>query len=858
MSHIKFNKFFWRDFKSDRSFNWFYVLCAALGIIGLLLVESFKVGIEDKIAKNAKNFIASDLSISSRRALDKNEINGIEGYLAKKNFKYAKWIETYSLLMKVQKDSDKQEPLSKLADLNFVTPEFPFYGGVVLEDQGKKGPREWGSLHQAPTLWMSRDLSWELNLKVGDQVKVGEAVFTLGGIILQDQFSSFRGFNLAPKVFLSYNFLPQTDLIKFGSTATYSYAIKLPDDKKIKDIQKDLRHLIVDKSIKIVGPAESSQQIARSLNLLTDYLSLITLMTYLLSLVGLYYFTQYFLSKKLKVFSIYKAMGIKTSFLFKVNSAHLIVLTTFAVLISTGVIVAMLPTLENYFSKLVGEVLYFRLSALSLIKILLLSLGGSLLALGPLFWGALQTPVATIFQDLPMELKRIKFYYFVPLLLYVIVLAVVLANSFKVGSLFLGALGGIIVLAAIGFKGLTVILDRISKNFTFINKHAARTLSRYFTSSFTIFICLLMGMTLTTFIFQLESSLRQEFTQTYGDRRPDLFIFDLQDTEANKFEKITKVENWNRTMFAPMIRARLLKINGEMTQKKETASESDPNFQTREEESSESMKNRGVNLSYRSQLSWSESIVAGKFNGERCDVDKGPCEISLEKNYAKRLGVKLGDKLTFDVSGIEIEGVVTSFRTVKWTSFEPNFFILFQPGVLEEAPKTYLSSIKVKSYEEKQKVFTKMAENFPSVSLLEVSELVRKITTIFDLMSIAIKFISFLSFFVALVVLVAVSFNHLELRKKEMGLFYMLGLNIDKIKKIYTREFSFLILFCFILSVTFGSGLTILIMKNIFNSEIILRLGFVTLIMALLGLILFLIVSLRVRQLVKIKNLFQS
>lgn len=295
-----------------------------------------------------------------------------------------------------------------------------------------------------------------------------------------------------------------------------------------------------------------------------------------------------------------------------------------------------------------------------------------------------------------------------------------------------------------------------------------------------------------------------------------------------------------------------------MTQKKETASESDPNFQTREEESSESMKNRGVNLSYRSQLSWSESIVAGKFNGERCDVDKGPCEISLEKNYAKRLGVKLGDKLTFDVSGIEIEGVVTSFRTVKWTSFEPNFFILFQPGVLEEAPKTYLSSIKVKSYEEKQKVFTKMAENFPSVSLLEVSELVRKITTIFDLMSIAIKFISFLSFFVALVVLVAVSFNHLELRKKEMGLFYMLGLNIDKIKKIYTREFSFLILFCFILSVTFGSGLTILIMKNIFNSEIILRLGFVTLIMALLGLILFLIVSLRVRQLVKIKNLFQS
>ena len=257
---MSFLKFFWRDFKSDRSFNWFYVLCASLGIIGLLLVESFKVGIEDKIAKNAKNFIASDLSISTRRALDESELKNIEGYLEDKHFEYARWTETYSLIMKVQKD--KIEPLSRLANLNFVGTAFPFYGSVTLEDQGKKGPGEWSSIHKTPTLWMSRDLSWELKVKVGDQVKVGEAVFTVGGIILQDQFSSFRGFNLAPKVFLSYNFLPQTDLVKFGSTATFSYAIKLPDDKQIKIVQKELRDLIVDKSVKIRGPTEASELIS--------------------------------------------------------------------------------------------------------------------------------------------------------------------------------------------------------------------------------------------------------------------------------------------------------------------------------------------------------------------------------------------------------------------------------------------------------------------------------------------------------------------------------------------------------------------------------------------------------------------
>lgn len=850
---MPFLKFFWKDFKSDRTFNWFYVLCLTLGIIGLLLVESFKVGIEEKIAKNAKNFIASDLSISTRRAIEPSEIKNIEGFLAEKKYPYARWTETYSLVMKVHKD--KSETLSKLADLNFVSTEFPYYGSVVLEDQGRKGPGDWSSIHETPTAWMSRDLSWELGIKVGDEIKVGEAIFKVGGIILQDQFSSFRGFNLAPKIFLSYNFLPQTDLIKFGSTATYSYAIKLPSDIPAKAVQKELRKLVIDKSVKIAGPEESSQQISRSLGLLSDYLSLITLMTYLLSLVGLYYFTQHFLSKKLKTFSIYKAMGIKTSFLFRVNFAHLILLTFISVLISTGLVTIALPYLESFFSKLTGEELYFRLSALSLLRILGLSFGGSLLALGPLFWGAMQTPVATVFQDLPAELKRIKLYYFIPLLAYIILLAILLANSFKVGSIFLGALALIITLAAVCFKVFTYLLDRFSGNMKLVNRHASRTLSRYFTSSFTIFICLLMGMTLTTFIFQLESSLRQEFTQTYGDRRPDLFIFDLQDTQAEEFEAITKSEGWNRTIFAPMIRARLIKINGEPLAKRDTL-EGDQNFQTREDDNSERMRNRGVNLSYRSELSWSETLVEGKFNGERCNPEIAPCEISLEQTYARRLGAELGDKLIFDVSGIEVEGVVTSLRTVKWTSFEPNFFILFQPGILEEAPKTYLSSIKVKSLDERRRVFSRMAETFPSVSMLEVSELVRKITTIFDLMAIAIKFISFLSLFVALVVLVAVSFNHLELRKREMSLFYMLGLDTGSIKKIYSREFSFLITLCFILSISFGSALTLVIMKKVFNSEAVLRMGFVAPMMAGLGFILFTIVALRVRKLVKNKNLF--
>lgn len=854
---MSFIKFFWKEFRSDKVFNWFFVICLGLGIFGLLLVESFKVGIEDKVSRSAKNLIAGDLSISSRQAIDEDVKEDIEIYLNDKKYPYAQWVETYSLVSKVV-DTEKFElGNTKLADLNFVSEEFPFYGGIKLENGDFYGPGDWGNLHETPQVYLSRDLSWDLDTKVGDVIRIGELNFEVGGIIIEDDFSSFRGFNLAPKVFISHNYIEQTELIKFGSTATTSYSVKLPKDSVLADVQKELKSVIPDKVIRIRGPTEANRQVERSLGLLSDYLSLITLMTYLLSLVGLYYFSQHFLSKKIKTFNIYKSLGLTTGYLFKINFAHLIFLTVLAVFISSGLVFAIIPFLQNYVSNLAGESLFFRLNLSALLRILILSVGGSLLALGPLYWGAMQTPVATIFQDLPMQLKRIKLYYFIPLAIYIVVLSIVLSNSFKVGGLFIIALTLIVVISGLLFKVLTTVLDRLSENFQFINKHASKTLSRYFSSSFTIFICLLMGMTLTTFIFQLEGSLKAEFTQDHSSRRPDLFVFDLQDSQEELFDQLTKDNKWNRTMMSAMIRARMIRINDQDTAQREEPGEAeDTSFETREDQQAKQFKNRGVNLSYRAHLSWSESIVKGAYNGEKCNPDIKPCEISLEESYARRIGAKIGDKLVFDVSGIEVEGVVTSLRRIKWTSFEPNFFILFQPGLLEEAPKTFLASIKANSFEEKKKIFTELARSFPTVSILEVTEMVKKISSVFDLMSLAIKLISFLSLFVAFVVLVAVSFNHLSLRKSEMTLFYMMGLKLDLIKKLYEREFLILITSCSVLAFTFGSLLTTIIMKKAFDSYADLRLVFVISMIIILGGFLYCIVKMRVRKLLKTKSLF--
>jgi putative ABC transport system permease protein len=497
------------------------------------------------------------------------------------------------------------------------------------------------------------------------------------------------------------------------------------------------------------------------------------------------------------------------------------------------------------FAKFVGETLVFKVTALSFFRVLSLAMVGGVLSLSPLIWGALQIPVSIVFKDLPAEISKINKIYFLPFLIYVICLAVILSHSYKLGFIFIGAVFVLVILSGIIFKIFSTILERVARNFKVEFKQAIYMMSRYFTSTFTIFICLLIGMTLTVFIMQIDQSLRNEFTSSDEKRRPDVFMFDLQDADYEEFNKQATDNHFKITMMSPMIRARLLSINGEKTSERIEVGEN--NFQTREEQSSNQMRNRGVNLSYRKELSWSETIVEGKFNGNDCHTDI--CEVSLEQSYARRIKAKLNDILLFDISGIEVKGKVTSLRSVKWTSFEPNFFILFQPNVINDAPKTFLASFKVNDSKEKQVIFKVMAKYFPSVSLLDLSEVVGRVIKVFNLMAQAIKIISILSLIAALIVLMSVSFNHMDIRKKEMSLFYMLGLGKNIIFKIFNIEFIFIILICTLLSLFFGSSLTYIVMKYGFNSTAQYLFGEILLILFSIVLLLFIIFILRMKYL---------
>src|SRR5690606_18960829 len=232
---------------------------------------------------------------------------------------------------------------------------------------------------------------------------------------------------------------------------------------------------------------------------------------------------------------------------------------------------------------------------------------------------------------------------------------------------------------------------------------------------------------------QLQDFILNEIRVPKGRVIPQLFLFDIQEEQLEGLDALIGGRGRELTRPSPMVRARLEKVNGAAF-KRDEGGES-----TIEDRSRRQFRNRGFNLSFRDSLSDAETLVAGEFW-------KGPApegavpEISMEKDFAKRLDLKLGDRLVFDVQGVEVEGRVTSLRQVRWASFQPNFFVLFQPGALEDAPKTFLATVNQVPPEEAEDLQNRVSEAFPSVTILNLKDMIDKTVETLDKLTWLVRF----------------------------------------------------------------------------------------------------------------------
>jgi putative ABC transport system permease protein len=796
-----------REFKNRKRFTLVFLFNIAFGLIGLMLMQHFRVSFDQVLEGRAKSILGADISIEGRGAVGPGKIKKIRNFLGDKT-EFKKNIGMFT--MAGHKES------TRLVWFSAMEEGYPFYGGLELQKGGHyPGKAKLG----AGEVWIYPELKVQLGVTIGDQLSIGASKYTVSDIIEKDHGQTFQMGAMAPKVIVGLTDLAKADLIKKGSSVWYGYYFKFENQpSSISNVKKELVELLDDNSKRVLTPQNASENVGRVVNYLNDFLGLVSLVALFLATVGAFYLYRSYLSEQRRSLATLHALGFRRKQIFKIYATHLALLGVCGSVLAI-LIVSVFTPIVLY---LLGDFIPIKLSMVvdykAMVLGFLVGLGGCLFIGMPLIFQRVRGDEGNPFHNIGTETQGLAlrdFLLFLPWGIYYCALAVYVSNSIRVGLVFSAIFLGT---SALVFPSFTFLIKKLAKvKFGFTFRFIFRDFRRFKTSSVTIFLSLVLGSLLLTLIPNLESSLLQEVERPEGTKLPSLFLFDIQEEQVSPLTQMLKKEKSPLKAITPMIRARLLHINDKKIEVSlETAG-------TREEQRERRFRNRGVNLTFRETLGVGEEVIEGRYFSETFKGD-GIAEISIEKRYATRLGATIGDKLTFDVLGMNIEGKITSIRSVRWTTFMPNFFIVFQPGVLDDAPKTYLGVIGAQAGESKDHLMLQLYNAFPNISSVDVTRLIKRILILLSQMKAALQGMSLLSVLVGFFVVSALVGHQANARKKDWALLKTLGLSFKALRKLQLYSILLLTgggsLLGIILSYFVGYGLSYLFFDGLWRAPI--------------------------------------
>lgn len=762
----------YRIFSNNKIISSFIILNLFLGICIPLALFSYQKFINQSVREKGKELLGADFRVSSRITPRDESIKKIDQYLTQ--FGLQDKVELLSMFSMAVNEENMS-----LVQVRYINGNYPFYG-VIESNEGLKI-----SDLKSNEVFLSKEASLKLGLGPGEEVKIADSSYIVKDILKKDINQNIQVGSIAPRAYIKIDPESRKEMKLFGKTIFYNYLYKLDKTLSNEDVSV-LREKVGDIELRYKSSINANNQVARSIKLVLDFSELIFILGLLISMTSFYYIFRHFLSNESENISIYKFIGLSKVKLLALYSSFCVLCFFIAVGVSFLVQKVVFSYLKLNYSEFVDFDLIqnfpFLLMFLFLIFILTI--------IFPIILSKINGKSYTLLNVFPILILNFILY--------------LQTNSIVWAPL--------IVLGLIIVSGLTYFLlphfFKYFKSNNFLNSLSLKLMLRKKDLLFSKFFMLFV----TFLIFNLSPLLLDNVNRyffTDADQKPDYFLIDIQEDQVKEIKDYLNKNGLTYTEPEPLVRARLIKINGDDITLKESANES------LEEKMKRRSLNRGVNLSYKSKLNSSEKVVSGTYQKKISKEDI--YSISLEKRYAKRLEVDVGDELTFEIFDLPFKTRVTSIREVKWTSFLPNFLISFPDGVLNDAPKTFVSTLKLNGKSSKDLFeFNKI---FPNITMIDISGIVTELSKVFKLISIAIKVMIYTFLSISFVAFCSLVFFHLKIIKQEGDLLNILGLTVDKIRRVRIMSYLYLALPTIFMAIILSYITCFFLMKYLFMSD---------------------------------------
>ncbi|MCR9205756.1 MAG: FtsX-like permease family protein, partial [Halobacteriovoraceae bacterium] len=593
-----------KEIRHNRLFSFLFLFNVAIGLLGLVTIENFKVSFEQVLGQRAKNLLGADIALSSRFPLTKEKREKFHALVKKEGGEYS---ETNLLTMFSMGKGRKSSRLIYLHTLTRPSEGeglYPYYGWIELDGK-EKFPEIKKTLPGRFELWAYPEVVQQLGSR---EIRIGNKDFKIVSIVTDDSQQTFEMGSVAPKLFINLQDAKDAGLIQKGSTLRYYTLVKTAQTIN-EELVTELNESFDDNALNVRTPEKSSQQVGRILAYLSDFLGLVSLVALFLASVGLFYLYRSHLGAKRLSFGLYSALGLKQNQIFGLYFRQVFLLGLVGSLLGLALSALIIPSI-NF---LLTFVLPFELPALVSPRALIIGLSvgilGVMLLSYPLILGAVRQKPASLFQEVA-ELGQGKFstswLHFLPYIMFFALMSFYASQSFKVGGLFLIIFSLATILSFPVGMGLLRLGKTVSQTAGLRLKLSLRYLNRYWVSTISIFLSLLLGCMLLNLIPMLEQSISQELKIGKESSLPSLFLFDIQDEQVQDLQSyFERDQKLDLLSLSPFIRSRIIKINGEPVKV------DNKKALTREEQREQRFRNRGTNLSYRDTLSDSEELIEG-------------------------------------------------------------------------------------------------------------------------------------------------------------------------------------------------------------------------------------------------------
>ena len=773
-----------------------FLACLALGVGAIAAILSFSRAVEEGLRADARELLGGDVAIS---LLYREATPAQLAWLAREG-QLTRWIDSRSMARPLKPGGHPA-----LVQLKAVEPDYPLYGSVELQGGGTladalaRRDGVWGAAVEEAALQ-------RMTIALGDRLKVGDAVVEVRAIIAREPDRGVSAFaSLGPRLMIPLAAIAESGLAQQGSLLTWEYRLRLPPG--ISDIGEldSIKAQFPDAGWRVRGLADAGGGLQFWLDRLTQFLSLVGLSALLVGGVGVGNAISSFLAGRLRTIATLKCLGAPERLVFATYFLQLGALSLLGVV--AGVVIgAALPFLAQ---SAIAELLplhariaiYARPLATAGAFGLLVSL---LFALLPLL-RARAISAATLMRGAVVGGRKVALRELALIAGTAVVLAgftIYIAPERRTAGWFvLGAVGAFVAFPLLA-RGLMWVAARVGKPRFAALRLALANLHRPGSPTPIVMLSLGLGLTVLVATALIEGNLREQITQRIPKNAPAFFFVDIQSSQIADFEKtIAAVPGAGTLDKVPSLRGRITKIAGE------------PVNQTKVPANARWAVDGDRGVTYSAAAPEGARVVAGQW----WPADyRGPQLVSFDADLAAAFGIGVGDSITVNVLGRDIEARIASLRRIEWQTLSINFVFVFSPGILDKAPHTYLATVKA-TPEAEERIFKDVTDRFPNVTVVRIRDAIETASEVLGNIGLAVRLIGLLSILAGILVLAGAMLATQRRRIHEAVVMKVLGATRARIAGTFAWEFAALGLATALAALAVGTVAAYLVVRNLMN-----------------------------------------